>query len=83
MSFEIYSFYMMNHKNEVSISNTSIVKTDRKKDRSTDRFTGHTYSPSRIVDITDALEFFKEYCEKKSETCTKFLTSLSYLKYKN
>ena len=30
------------------------------------------YSSSHIAQITDFLEFLHEYCEEKSETCTKF-----------
>ena len=32
----------------------------------------HIYSSSLIVQITDFLEFLHEYCNEKSETCTKF-----------
>ena len=30
------------------------------------------YSSFHIVQITDFLEFFHEYCKEKSDTCTKF-----------
>ena len=40
----------------------------------------YMYSPFRIVQITDSLEFLCKYCEEKSENFTEFQTSLDVTK---